>query len=217
MAVLYAQIERLITSTGLEWTFVRPGMFGSNALHWWAPAIRAGEAVRWPYGAAETAPVDERDVAAVAALSLWQDGHAGGDYVLTGPEPLSQAEQVGILAEVLQQQIPFEELSPQEFRRVTLGKLAGTGRRHAARRLERDDGNVGAGHDHRLRHPRCSATIVPPVVRRQRGRVLAKPFQQPGVTAATHRRGGVCTRATPTPTADMTWACSPALWSTTTP
>jgi len=121
MAVLYAQIERLITSTGLEWTFVRPGMFGSNALHWWAPAIRAGDAVRWPYGAAETAPVNERDVAAVAALSLWQDGHAGGDYVLTGPEPLSQTEQVGIIAEVLQQQIPFEELSPQEFRRVTQG------------------------------------------------------------------------------------------------
>ena len=50
--------------------------------------------VRWPYGAAETAPVDERDVAAVAARALYQDGHAGGDYVLTGPESLSQAEQV---------------------------------------------------------------------------------------------------------------------------
>ena len=121
MAVLYAEIERLITSTGLEWTFVRHGMFGSNALHWWAPTIRAGDTVRWPYGAAETAPVDERDVAAVAALSLWQDGHAGGDYVLTGPEPLSQAEQVHIIGEVLQQQIPFEELSPEEFRRLTLG------------------------------------------------------------------------------------------------
>ena len=37
---------------------------------------------------AETAPVDERDVAAVAAHALYQDGHAGGDYVLTGPESL---------------------------------------------------------------------------------------------------------------------------------
>jgi len=71
------------------------------------------------YGAAETAVVDERDVAAVAALALWRDGHAGGDYVLTGPEPLSQAEQVGIIGEVLHRQIPFEELSPEEFRRVT--------------------------------------------------------------------------------------------------
>ena len=53
-----------------------------------AAAIRAGRAVRWPYGAAETAPVDDRDVAAVAARTLYQDGHAGGDYVLTGPESL---------------------------------------------------------------------------------------------------------------------------------
>lgn len=58
--------------------------------------MRAGGVVRWPYGAAETAPVDDRDVAAVVARTLDQDGHAGGDYVLTGPESLSQAEQVGI-------------------------------------------------------------------------------------------------------------------------
>jgi hypothetical protein len=30
----------------------------------------------------------------VAARSLYEDGHAGADYVLTGPESLSQAERV---------------------------------------------------------------------------------------------------------------------------
>ncbi|HZD79706.1 MAG TPA: NAD(P)H-binding protein, partial [Actinomycetota bacterium] len=116
MAVLYAEIERLIAATGLEWTIIRPGMFASNALLWWAPAIRSEGVVRWPYGAAETAPVDDRDVAAVAALTLNRDGHAGGDYVLTGPESLSQAEQVRIIAEVLGRPISFEELSPDQFR-----------------------------------------------------------------------------------------------------
>jgi hypothetical protein len=29
-------------------------MFASNVLLWWATAIRADGAVRWPYGAAET-------------------------------------------------------------------------------------------------------------------------------------------------------------------
>jgi uncharacterized protein YbjT (DUF2867 family) len=75
--------------------------------------------VRWPYGAAETAPIDVRDVAAVAARALYEDGHAGGDYVLTGPESLSQAEQVGVIGAVLGRQIRFEELSPEEFRRET--------------------------------------------------------------------------------------------------
>jgi uncharacterized protein YbjT (DUF2867 family) len=119
MAVLFADIERLIAATGLESTIIRPGMFASNALSWWAPAIRADAVVRWPYGAAETAPVDDRDVSAVAALTLYQDGHAGGDYVLTGPESLSQAEQLSIIGEVIGRRIKFVELSPDEFRSET--------------------------------------------------------------------------------------------------
>jgi uncharacterized protein YbjT (DUF2867 family) len=121
MAVLHADIERLIAAAGLESTIIRPGMLASNALSWWASAIRAGGVVRWPYGAAETAPVDDRDVAAVAARALYQDGHAGGDYVLTGPESLSQSEQVSIIGDVLGRRIEFAELSPEEFRRETEG------------------------------------------------------------------------------------------------
>jgi uncharacterized protein YbjT (DUF2867 family) len=121
MARFYAEVERLLVATGLESTFIRPGMFASNAEFWWGPAIREGDVVRWPYGAAETAPIDERDVAAVAARALHEDGHTGGDYVLTGPESLSQAEQVGLIGDVLGRRIRFEELSPEEFRRETAG------------------------------------------------------------------------------------------------
>ena len=121
MAVLHADIERLIAAAGLESTIIRPGMFASNALSWWAAAIRDRGLVRWPYGAAETAPVDDRDVAAVTARTLYQDGHAGGDYVLTGPESLSQAEQVSIIGDVLGRRIKFEQLSPDEFRSETEG------------------------------------------------------------------------------------------------
>ena len=53
--------------------------------------------------------------------TLYQDGHAGGDYVLTGPESLSQAEQVRIIGDVLGRRIPFEELTPDEFRNETEG------------------------------------------------------------------------------------------------
>ncbi|MFI8515149.1 NAD(P)H-binding protein [Streptomyces sp. NPDC085460] len=116
MAALHAEIERLIAAAGLESTIIRPGMFASNSLAWWAPAIRAGHAVRWPFGAAASAPVDDRDIAAVAARTLHQDGHVGGDYVLTGPESLTHAEQVDILGDVLGRRIAFEELTPDEFR-----------------------------------------------------------------------------------------------------
>jgi len=125
MARFHAEVERLIAAAGLESTIIRPGMFASNARFWWAPAIREGDVVRWPYAAAETAPIDERDVAAVAARALYQEGHTGGDYVLTGPESLSQAEQVSVIGAALGRQIRFEELSPDEFRRETAGRWPG--------------------------------------------------------------------------------------------
>jgi uncharacterized protein YbjT (DUF2867 family) len=121
MSVLHANIERLIAETGLVSTIIRPGMFASNALHWWAASIRDGDTVRWPYGAAETAPVDARDIAAAAARCLSEDRHAGGDYVLTGPASLSQAAQVRIIGATIGRRITFEELSPEEFRRETAG------------------------------------------------------------------------------------------------
>jgi uncharacterized protein YbjT (DUF2867 family) len=121
MAVLHADLERLIAESGVASTMIRPGMFASNVLYWWAGPIKAGEAVRWPYAAAETAPVDERDVAAVVARTLTDDAHAGRDYVLTGSESLSQADQVRIIGEAIGRDIPFEELTPDEFRRETAG------------------------------------------------------------------------------------------------
>ena len=119
MAQTLGDVEQLIADTGVASTVVRPGMFATNALHWWAPAIRAGEPVRWPYTSVETAPVDERDVAAVAAHVLCDAGHAGRDYVLTGPESLSQAEQIRVIGDVIGRQITVEELTPDDFRRET--------------------------------------------------------------------------------------------------
>ena len=46
---------------------------------------------------------------------------SNGDYVLTGTESLSQAQQVRIIGEVLGRRITFEELSPDGFRRETEG------------------------------------------------------------------------------------------------
>ncbi len=111
------QIERLIEASGLEWTFLRPGMFAANALHFWAPQIRAGNVVRWPYLDAPTAPIDERDIAAVAVRALFEEGHAEADYVLTGPESLSQREQIAIIGRAIGRALRIEEMSADEARR----------------------------------------------------------------------------------------------------
>lgn len=125
MAALHAGLERQIAAAGLESTILRPGMFASNALGWWAPSIRRRSAVRWPYASVETAPIDDRDIAAVAARTLCDDRYVGGDYVLTGSEALTQAAQVAAIAAAIGSSIQFEELSPDEFRREMTGVWPG--------------------------------------------------------------------------------------------
>jgi len=117
---LAEQIERLIETSGLQWTFLRPGMFAANALRWWAPRIRAGDVVRWPHVTVPTAPIHERDIAAVAVRALCEDGHAGAEYVLTGPQSLSQFEQVSTIGRVIDRSLRIEEISPDEARRELL-------------------------------------------------------------------------------------------------
>ena len=115
------EIERLIEASELEWTFLRPGMFAANALRWWAPQIQAGDVVRWPYLSVAAAPIDERDIAAVAVRALCETGHHGAEYVLTGPQALSQYEQIAAIGNVIGRRLQIEELAPEVARRELLG------------------------------------------------------------------------------------------------
>ena len=120
MREMTTQIERLIENSGLQWTFLRPGIFAANALHWWGPQIRGSDHIRWPYLAAPTAPIHEHDIASVAARVLCEAGHAGGEYVLTGPESLSQLDQLRTIERVIGRALRIEEMSPDEARREWL-------------------------------------------------------------------------------------------------
>jgi uncharacterized protein YbjT (DUF2867 family) len=117
---LHAQIEQTIETSGLEWTFLRPGMFAANTLPWWKKQIQTGDVVRWPHTTAPTAPIHERDIAAVAVCALCEDGHAGAEYVLTGPQSLTQAEQVHSIGNAIGRRLRIEEISPDEARRELL-------------------------------------------------------------------------------------------------
>src|SRR5262245_16094082 len=110
------RLERLIEASGLKWTFLRAGMFAGNARHFWGPQIRSGDVVRWPYLNAPTAPTDERDLAAVAVRLLCEDGHAGAEYVVTGPQSLTQAEQIDTIGRAIGRSLRVEEISPDDAR-----------------------------------------------------------------------------------------------------
>jgi uncharacterized protein YbjT (DUF2867 family) len=94
---VWAQVENAIRGTDLDWTFLRASGFATNTLEW-AAAIRAGEPVRVPYPQAARSLIHERDIADVAVRALTEHGHSHATYQLTGPEAITQAEQVRVLS-----------------------------------------------------------------------------------------------------------------------
>jgi uncharacterized protein YbjT (DUF2867 family) len=115
----HAEIEELLRRSGVEWTFLRAGGFAANTLGW-ADQIRRDGVVRWPYGAAARSLIHERDIATVAVQALTETGHAGAKYVLTGPQVLTQTEQVRIIGEVIGRPVRWTDLPPDEARRQLL-------------------------------------------------------------------------------------------------
>jgi len=120
LRAVHAGVEQLIESAGVRWTFLRPGAFAINSLVWWGPQIRTGDVVRWFHAEAATAPIHERDIAAVAVRALCGEGHDGKEYVLTGPDSLTQREQVRIIGDAVGRPLRLEELSPESVRREVL-------------------------------------------------------------------------------------------------
>jgi uncharacterized protein YbjT (DUF2867 family) len=117
MTLLHAEIERVIEISGFNWTFVRPGIFAGNSVAWWAEQIRTGDLVRWPHLAVHTAPTDVHDIAAVAVHALCESGQSKKEYVVTGPESLSQFEQISIIGKVLGRSLRIEQITTDEARR----------------------------------------------------------------------------------------------------
>jgi uncharacterized protein YbjT (DUF2867 family) len=111
---MWGDVERLIEAHGPKWTFLRAGGFATNTLVW-ADQIRAG-AVHWPYGDAARSLIHERDIAEVAARALTSEGHVGERYVLTGPEAVTQSDQVRIIGEAVGRPVRWVETPPEAAR-----------------------------------------------------------------------------------------------------
>ncbi|WP_236789119.1 SDR family oxidoreductase [Amycolatopsis sp. GM8] len=126
---LNKEVEAAAIDSGLEWVSLRPTMFCSNAVGTWAGQIRAGDVVYGPYPAASWAPIDEWDVADVAAHALLHDDLVGRKVALTGPRSLTQQEMVQTIGEVLGRNLSYHEVPPELASRrfAEIGLPAGFG------------------------------------------------------------------------------------------
>jgi uncharacterized protein YbjT (DUF2867 family) len=110
------EVEQLAIASGLEWVSLRPTVFALNFAGMWAAQIRAGDIVSGPYATASNAPIDERDIAAVAARALLTDDLVGQKLPLTGPQAWTNTELVEIIGEVLDRPLRYREVPAELVR-----------------------------------------------------------------------------------------------------
>lgn len=115
--VRLGEVERLVADHGFDYTHLRPNwfmqIFCQGALQ---AGIRTTDRLAVPAGDAGVSFVDARDVAAVAARCILEDGHEGRAYDLTGPEALSHAEVAGHIATAVGRPIEYQALDEDSAR-----------------------------------------------------------------------------------------------------
>ncbi|MFD5828343.1 NAD(P)H-binding protein [Lentzea sp. NPDC060358] len=114
-------IEQTIQRSGVDWTFLRPGSFAVNTRTWWAHSIRTDDVVRLPHPLAHSAPVHEKDIAALAVTALTEPGHSHQAYTVYGAESLTLQRQVEHIGEAIGRPIRIEHVS-EEIARADIGR-----------------------------------------------------------------------------------------------
>ena len=115
----HGAVEAALANSTLDWTFVRPNLI-LQAYIAFAPIIAQG-ALPAPIGNATVSVVDARDIAAVAAVALTEDGHAGKTYTVTGPAAVSHADIATALGNAVGRPVLFETIPAQEFIAMVTG------------------------------------------------------------------------------------------------
>ena len=89
--VPHYRIEKALRESGMAWTSLRASYFMQNLDTIHREDVRRGTIVV-PAGVGKTSFIDVRDIAAVGALALTEDGHEHRGYSLTGARALGYHE-----------------------------------------------------------------------------------------------------------------------------
>ena len=91
-------IEEAIRNSGAEYTFLRPNFFMQTDLSV-VPVIKEHGVYAMPVGSVGNNRVDTRDIADCAVRVLTEDGHAGADYHLHGPDTINGPKAAEVYAQ----------------------------------------------------------------------------------------------------------------------
>jgi uncharacterized protein YbjT (DUF2867 family) len=110
----HAAVERRIREIGIGFTFLRPNLYFQGLLGF-QPMIAAEGRFVAPIGGARVSAVDVRDIAAVAARALTEEGHDGKTYTITGPAAVTHTEMAIALSTAIGRPVAFIDVPPDAF------------------------------------------------------------------------------------------------------
>ena len=145
----HARIEQRLMNSQLQWVIQRPFVFMQNFLDV-AELVNNKGILPLPFGKAQIALIDARDVALAAGNLLLKEEINKKIYELTGPESLSLAECSSILSDVLKKKISYR--SPPFWFAGLMMKLQGVSwwdinMRRALFRMVKDGGEATTSED----------------------------------------------------------------------
>ena len=113
--VPHYKVETYLKAINMQTTFLRCSFFMQNLNTTHRREIKERNEIFVPVGKAKTAFIDARDIGAVAAVTLLEDGHAGMNYDLTGSQRLDYWEVASIMSEILGRRITYRNPNPLHF------------------------------------------------------------------------------------------------------
>jgi len=113
-------IEKSVKKSGIAYTLLKPNWFDQNfAPGFYLGNIKADGGLSLPAEWGAVSFVDTRDIGAVAAVALTQDGHDGKEYTLTGPECLHYGEACAILSKAAGREIRYTPIFEEDFSKTS--------------------------------------------------------------------------------------------------
>ena len=109
------EVELYLERSGLEYTFLRPSWFMQNYSTLHAESIRTEGAIYEPAGDAKTGFIDARDIAAVGAKALTEEGHHAQAYALTGARAYNRYEIADIISQATGKTVTYNAITDEQF------------------------------------------------------------------------------------------------------
>lgn len=111
----HGESEKLLEESGIAYTHLQPNGFMQNLLAFGQSIATQGTFFQ-PAADAKISNVDTRDISAVAAQVLLEEGHEGKTYLITGPEALTFYEVADKLSAVVGKKVTYVDVSPEDFK-----------------------------------------------------------------------------------------------------